>query len=209
MRRAQLQNGRGVGGDQRRPFGPGGVIRHVQQPREHAPDVAVDGRDRQVESDGTDGADGVRSQSGERAQEFFVGGQRFQSGPADEPSGAAEVAGAAVIAQPLPAGQNVVFACRSERRQRGKTFHPARVKAFHPFDLGLLEHGFGDEDMVGIAVEAPGQVALVGIVPCGQRFGSFEMKLFGAHRRGAFRGAAAASPCEEKSWRAVKWRLGT
>ena len=84
-----------------------------------------------------------------------------------------QIPGAAVIPQPLPGPEDLFFRRLGQILQGRKLLHPAAKIVFHGFRAGLLEHDFGNPDMVWIAGMAfpPGQFPPVGIEPAEQQPG--------------------------------------
>ena len=68
--------------------------------------------------------------------------------------------GTAVVAEPLPLGQNVGRVGRRKRVDRGEQRHEALPEPPHARHLRLLEHDLGHEHGVGIVEVAPRKVAV-------------------------------------------------
>src|SRR5262249_17190262 len=67
--------------------------------------------------------------------------------------------GPAIVAEARPRADDLGRRRRCERFDRRELFEESMVLRSHAVDLGLLEHDFGDQDVVWIARAAPGQVA--------------------------------------------------
>jgi hypothetical protein len=72
-----------------------------------------------------------------------------------------EIAGSRVIAQALPGVQNVRFSRSGKRADGGEAAQPPIIVRDNSGGLGLLEHDFGNQDGIGIAALAPGEIAFV------------------------------------------------
>ena len=72
-----------------------------------------------------------------------------------------EIAGSRIIAQALPGVQYVRFSRRGKRADSGETAQPPIIVRDNSGGLGLLEHDFGNEDGIGVAALAPGEIAFV------------------------------------------------
>ena len=90
--------------------------------------------------------------------------------PADLAGGGMEMAGPAVIAESLPGMQNLALGGGSEGREIGEAPEPFLITRRHGGHGGLLQHELGDENGVGIARPAPGQITSVARVPASNRF---------------------------------------
>jgi len=82
-----------------------------------------------------------------------------------EPGGGGEVAGTRVIAKSLPGVKDVVLRSARERGEVWEAPQPLIIIRAHGSDCCLLEHELGDEDRVGIAGAAPGEIAAVMAIP--------------------------------------------
>jgi hypothetical protein len=69
--------------------------------------------------------------------------------------GGMKIPGAVVIAETLPAVENIVLGSARDGSEVRKSAKPFIIIWDHGGDLGLLEHELGDEDRVGIAGFAP------------------------------------------------------
>ena len=74
-----------------------------------------------------------------------------------------------VVAQRVPRPDDILFGRLRERVQRGVLPQPLVVLRQDAFDLRLLEHHLGDEDVVRVVGAAPRQVAPVPAIPREQR----------------------------------------
>ena len=76
-----------------------------------------------------------------------------------------ELAGAAVVAEPFPEPQDILFGSLGQAFDRRKADEEPAEKFLDPFHLGLLEHDFAHPDAVGIPVFPPGQAAAGPAIP--------------------------------------------
>ena len=138
-------------------------------PCQHAIDIAVDHGGGQAECDGTDGGRCVIAHAFQGADAF----QRVGEGALlpDLSGGSKEVPSAAVVAEPFPEPQHLVFRCGSQRRDVGEPGHEAFPVGRSLGDPGLLEDDFAQPDGIGVARPAPGQVAAVDVIPAEDPFG--------------------------------------
>ena len=72
-----------------------------------------------------------------------------------------EIASSSIIAQALPGVQNVRFSRSGKRANSGEAAQPPIIVRDNSGGLGLLEHDFGNEDGIGVAALAPGEIAFV------------------------------------------------
>lgn len=86
----------------------------------------------------------------------------------DGAGGFVQRAGAAVVAEAAPEGEDLSFFGLGQGLEGGKALHEARVVVDDDRDAGLLQHGLGDPNSVGIAGLPPGQFACVLIEPLQQ-----------------------------------------
>ena len=85
--------------------------------------------------------------------------------------GLMQVARAAVIAEPRPAGENVIGGSGGERGNIREAGKETRIVVKHGRHLRLLQHDFREPDAVGV-VALPGQVvAAVAGLPGGEAVG--------------------------------------
>src|SRR5581483_6414171 len=73
-----------------------------------------------------------------------------------------------VIPEAAPGSENGVETRPGKRLHVGKPLQKSSVVLDHCRDTRLLQNDFRDPDAVGIAVFPPGQVTLVGVIPCKQ-----------------------------------------
>jgi len=135
------------------------ITRYAEQASEHTNDVAVQNGPGLVEGNAADGAGGITAdpREGEHVVKVF---REFSVVEREDCfRGLLHVANTRVVTQAFPELVN------SLRRGFGEGFgvrqgsHPALPKGEDCFDLGLLEHDFGNPDGVRIMRAAPGQVA--------------------------------------------------
>jgi len=147
------------------------IFCNAENPRQYADDIAVKNWRRLVERDAANRAAGVTPDSRQRdhvvkiIREFAI--MLFH----DLPRGFLQVPDAGVIAKTLPKLVDFVrtgIGCSFNGRE---FLHPAFPIRNHGFDLGLLEHDFGNPDGVGIARVPPRQVAGVPGKPIQQKPG--------------------------------------
>ena len=141
----------------------------IHQARKHPADVRVQGWGGKVEGNGSNRAGGVAPDAWQRAQGVQVRGQLAAVLLAEQPGALVQVARAAVIAQPFPGLQHVLLRSRRQAFQVRKSAHKAFKVWNDGFDLGLLEHNFGNPDAVGRDIRTPGQMPGVLVVPREQR----------------------------------------
>ena len=141
------------------------VVGQVEQSREDAHHIAIDGWRGDIKGDAADGAGGVRSDARQGLQR--LGLRRETPGMAvDDDFGAAmQVAGAAVITQAFPELQHGIQRRGSQCLDRGHGGDEALVIWDDGIDLGLLQHDLRQPDAVGIAVAAPGSVGSIVLIP--------------------------------------------
>ena len=75
----------------------------------------------------------------------------------DAPGGPVQVAGTVVVAEALPGVQDVFLPRRRQRRHIGEASHPAEEIGDAAFHLRLLEHDFGNPDLIRRVPLPPGQ----------------------------------------------------
>lgn len=152
-------------------LGVGGVDGGVDEAEsgEDAGDVAIEDGGAGVVGDGGDGTGGVSADPRELQQVGDVVGDVAGVVGDDGFGGGVEVAGAAVVAQALPEGEYFLFVGVGEVLDGGAGGDEAGEVGQDGGDLGLLEHGFADQGVVGVGglagFGAPGEVAAVDVVP--------------------------------------------
>ncbi len=172
---AEVHQALGVGGDVVRPVrgrqqhiggGPQGALvrRHGQvaaigqQPRQHAPHVAVQDGDPLAEAEGSDGGGSGAADAGQRRQLS----RRVRKAAAEARHhllrAAVQVARPAVVAQPAPQAEHLVLRRRGQRGDVREAGQEALVVAQHGRHLRLLQHDLRQPDAVRIAGALPGQV---------------------------------------------------
>lgn len=131
---------------------------HAQQ---HARDVAVDDGSPLAVHDARDRAGRVPADAGERRQ--VVRPLGHSAGEAlDAGAGSlVQPTGTAVVAEPLPLGEDVVDGRGREPLDRWPASDERREAFDHPGDLGLLQHALTDECVITAPPPSPGQVARV------------------------------------------------
>ena len=169
----------GVGGQQafgQRPqalpeFFVGRVALACENAAEDAFDVAVEDGFALAEGEGGDGGGGAAADAAEGFETGAASGERAAVLCGDLFGGFVQVAGAAVIAQPLPEGEHLVFGRGGKGGGGGEGGEKARVVSGNGGHLGLLQHDFGEPDAVGVAA-VPGQVvAAVLFLPADEAVG--------------------------------------
>ena len=141
------------------------------QPRDHPLDIAVDDRGRPAMGDRRDGGRRVAADAGQLEQAFDRVGEPPAMFAGDDVGAFLEVAGARIVAEAGPCLHDVVGFGAGERRD----IRPARDEGaeirLHRLDRRLLQHDFREPDAVGVRPRrrrrrhAPGQVAMVAVVP--------------------------------------------
>lgn len=149
---------------------------------EDANDVAVQNRRGLVEGDAANRAGGVAANSGQR-ENFVVG---FRKSPVVHghyfPGGFVHIAHAGVIAQSFPKLMDLFGSCPGQGLDGWQSLHPALPIGDDGFDLGLLEHDFGNPDGVSVAGATPREIAGILGKPIKERWD--EEFNFGAHSCG-------------------------
>ncbi len=151
----------------------------VEIPFEDALDVDVNDGHRCVVGEGGDRSCGVGSDTGEllelewrfRNNTFVVIHDMLCEGM--------EVDGASVVAEACPCVDDVGGCCFCEFLDRGKLFKECIVFWDDAVNLRLLEHEFGNENVVRRCCLAPGEVAFVLCIP--GEDGGLECLLFFVH----------------------------
>jgi hypothetical protein len=121
----------------------------------HTADVRVDREHRPPEREGRDGVGGVAADAGKLRQIVRPAARR------DALRRPVEIDGAPVVSEPLPGPDDVGERGRGERLRGRPALEPLPETRDDALDLRLLEHDLGDEDRVGVAAPAPGEVAAV------------------------------------------------
>ena len=130
-------------------------------------DVAIHYCGAFAEGDAGDGSGSVASDAGKRAE--FPRSARKSVGACNQFCSGVQVASAAVISEAAPGGEH---ACQRRARQNAnvrKALEKIEVAFADHRHTRLLQHDFGDPDLVSIALTAPGQPALMATVPSEQR----------------------------------------
>ena len=131
----------------------------AEEPGEDADYIAVENGCGLIESDAANGASGVASDAGQFKDLLEARGEGAPVFFHDKEGGFLHVSDAGVIAEALPELVDFLRGRFSERLNIGKLVHPTFPVGDDGFDLGLLEHDFGDPNGVGITGRSPGQVA--------------------------------------------------
>ena len=165
----------------------------LEQARHHPLDIAVDDRSLPVEGDRGDRRRRIGADPGQAAQSVFGVRKPAARKRRDQVGAFLQVAGARIVAEAGPGLHDVLgWGCgkRSDRRPFLDEFAEIRL---YRLDRRLLQHDFRKPDMVRIGPDAcseiarryaPGQVAMVGVVPAEQaglrcRSCAFEFTLAG------------------------------
>ena len=127
-------------------------------PGEYAFDVAVENGAAPAESQCGHGRGGGAADAGQGAN--GLGGiGKMAAIPLGNPACCGvEIACPAVVAEPAPEREHIVFGSAGERGQIGKARNEAFEVADNGGDLRLLQHDLGQPDAIGIAIALPGQV---------------------------------------------------
>ena len=144
------------------------AVRQAEQARIHPPQVAVRCRVAPVKGDAHDRAGGVPPDARQVQQRLVVRRQPAAVAAHHQARRPLQVFGAPVVAEAAPDAPYGVQGRAVQGLQRRERLHEAVVVWKHGGHLGLLEHGLGDPDGVGVAA-SPGQVTLVAVVPAQQR----------------------------------------
>jgi hypothetical protein len=80
-----------------------------------------------------------------------------------------QIASSRVIAETLPRVEDVTLRSPGEGGEIWEAAEPLIIIRNNGGNLSLLEHELGDEDGVGIARLAPGEITAVLAIPAGQR----------------------------------------
>ncbi len=103
-----------------------------------------------------------------------------------------QVARSGIIAKPSPCGHDVAFVRRSQRRKIGPAFNELAKIRTDRRNRGLLQHDFGQPDMIGVGQALPRQppprqIARMHVIMCQKEPGdipSFLVDLLdGAHMK--------------------------
>ena len=86
----------------------------------------------------------------------------------DHPGSRMHIPGPAVVAQPLPILQNLLFRSRRQSRHIGKTIRETHKIIQSLRHTGLLENNFGHPDQIGILRIPPRQIPTVLLIPVEQ-----------------------------------------
>lgn len=163
--------------DERGGFGPkrvaagAGIDRNAQieKTSEQARDVGFDNWERLVEGECGHGVRGVAADSRKLPDHIRGPGKVAAMFFHDDLRRCPKIASPSVIAQSLPGVENFPFGGRGERGEIREAPHPLSIIRDNCGDLGLLEHELGDEDGVGIAGVAPGEIASMLTIPGEER----------------------------------------
>jgi hypothetical protein len=136
-------------------------VRQAEEPREDARDVAVDhgfgetvgDREHRARRVGADARQGLRVATLAREGAVVLGHDRARR--------LLQAARAAVVAQPAPGSEQVVFLGEGQRLHVGEALEESLPVGNHRGDLGLLQHRLADPDRVRVLRATPGQVACV------------------------------------------------
>ena len=157
----------GIPQNRRAGFSVDGFVQ-VEQAREDAGDVRVDGGGGEIESETRDGSGGVASDAGQARDGGGIGREHAAVFGDDLLRGGVKISGARVVAETLPHPEHVGLGRGGERWEIGEAREPAFVKWEDGRDLRLLEHDFGNHDGVRIARPPPREIAPVLREPFGE-----------------------------------------
>src|SRR4051812_12343390 len=135
---------------------------HAEQ---HAGHVGVENGGALPEREAHHRARGVLADPFERSQRCFVGRQAAAVALNRLARDCVQPPRTNVVAQRPPRLRDVFLRRRGERFQAGILVQPLVILRQHAIDLRLLQHHFGDEDVVRIGRPAPGQVASIAPIP--------------------------------------------
>ena len=129
--------------------------------------VAIDGSHGQIESKRADGCCRIVAHPFQAPQPFI--GLRESAFRHHLTRSRMQVSRPAVIAQPLPQAQHIVFRSRCQRLHRGKTLHEPLPIGQSLFDARLLQDNLTQPDGIGIAVRPPREAATMLLIPAQKR----------------------------------------
>ncbi len=132
--------------------------------------VAVHAGHLLIEGRAGDGPGGVGPHAGQSEDVGVAAGENPAVPLHDGTGGSLNVARPAVIAEPFPRLEHVLFRRFGYGGHVWKAFHPAQEVPDPPVHLRLLHHDFRDPRAVGVVVVAPRQGAAVGGEPRQQPF---------------------------------------
>lgn len=138
---------------------------------EDAGDVAVEDRERNIVSDAEDGRRGVAANPGKRERGFQSAWEFAMMASNDFFRRGVEITRATVVTEAGPEAQDFLLRGGGEHVDGGKFFEEAVVIGEDGGNARLLQHDLGDPDAVGVAADAPGEVAAMSAEP-GQEFGA-------------------------------------
>ena len=159
----------------RGPFRSVDGLVQIEQAREDAGDVGVDGGDGEVEGETRDGSGGVATDAGQARDRGGIGREDAAVFGDDLPRGAMEISRAGVVAETLPHAEHLGFGRGGECGEIREPREPAFVKWDDGGDLSLLEHELGNHDGVRIVRAPPREIASV----LGKPFGKSRADLRG------------------------------
>ena len=142
-----------------------------QKAGENAKHVAVDGRRRQFEADRADRSGRVVADAAKRADLVVLRRKHAAVVADDLLRGALQIPRAAIIPEPFP---KLVQPFGRDARQRedvGQLGDKAAVMIDRRLDARLLQHDLGDQNVIRLAVHAPGKVSGVRFIPRQKRAG--------------------------------------
>ena len=137
--------------------------------KEDARDVGVEDRGAFAEREAADRAGGVLADAFEGQERVAIGGQPAAIAFHGFARDGVQPAWADVVAKRPPRLRDVVFGGGGQRLERRVLAKPFVIFRQDAIDLRLLQHHFGDEDVIRVARPAPGKVAAVAVVPAKKR----------------------------------------
>ena len=121
-------------------------------------DVGLDEHHRLVEGEGGQGPGGGLADAGKGAEGVNRVGEASVKLRHHPPGDAHKGQGAAVVPQSLPGGHDVPQGGPGQGPNVGEGMDKGLILEGHAFHLGLLQHDFGNEDVIGVSGGPPGQL---------------------------------------------------
>ena len=148
---------------------------------QHPLDVAIEDGRNHVVGEGGDGGGGAATDAGQFRKQIDVGGKARAMLRNDLLCSAMQVARAAVVAEPGPVREHLVFGRVRQCSHIREAINKSHVIRQHRCHLCLLKHDFGQPDAIRVTGVLPGQiVATVDALPGDQADG--EGGIVVAHR---------------------------
>ena len=120
--------------------------------------VGFDEHHRLVEGEGGQGPRGGLADAGKGAEGLNRVGEASVKLRHQSPGDALQGQGAAIVPQSLPGGHDVPQGGPGQGQNVGEGIDKGFILEGHAFHLGLLQHDFGNEDVIGVSGGPPGQL---------------------------------------------------